>query len=81
MLVMYILMMLTGVIIGVFLDRLIPSKEERIEKEYVKALKDVIEEDLQKNVKKKNSNKIWRINENRRWIKIQITYGCHKKNF
>ena len=41
-----------------FLDRLIPSKEERIEKEYVKVLKDVIEEDLQKNVKKKNSNKI-----------------------
>ena len=81
MLVMYILMMLTGVIIGVFLDRLIPTKEERIEKEYVKVFKNVIEDDLQKNVKKKNSNKIWRINENRRGIKIQITYGCHKKNF
>lgn len=58
MVVMFILMILIGVIIGIFLDRLIPSKEERIEKEYVKALKDVIEEDLQKNVKKKNSNKI-----------------------
>ena len=58
MVVMFILMILVGVIIGIFLDRLIPSKEERIEKEYVKALKDVIEEDLQKNVKKKNSNKI-----------------------
>lgn len=58
MLVMYILMMLTGVIIGVFLDRLIPTKEERIEKEYVKVIKNVIEDDLQKNVKKKNSNKI-----------------------
>lgn len=58
MLVMYILMMLTGVIIGVFLDRLIPTKEERIEKEYVKVFKNVIEDDLQKNVKKKNSNKI-----------------------
>ena len=58
MVVMFILMMLIGTIIGVFLDRLIPSKEERIEKEYVKVLKNVIEEDLQKNVKKKNSNKI-----------------------
>ena len=58
MVVMFILMILIGVIIGIFLDRLIPSKEERIEKEYVKALKDVIEEDLQKNVKKKNSNKL-----------------------
>ena len=58
MVVMFILMMLIGVIIGVFLDRLIPSKEERIKKEYVKVLKNVIEEDLQKNVKKKNSNKI-----------------------
>ena len=58
MVVMFILMILIGVIIGIFLDRLIPSKEERIEKEYVKALKDVIEEDLLKNVKKKNSNKI-----------------------
>lgn len=58
MVVMFILMMLIGVIIGVFLDRLIPSKEERIEKEYVQVLKNVIEEDLQKNVKKKNSNKI-----------------------
>ena len=51
-------MILIGIIIGIFLDRLIPSKEERIEKEYVKVLKDVIEEDLQKNAKKKNSNKI-----------------------
>ena len=53
MVVMFILMMLIGVIIGIFLDRLIPSKEERIEKEYVQVLKNVIEEDLQKNVKKK----------------------------
>ena len=80
MVVMFILMMLIGVIIGIFLDRLIPSKEEWIEKEYVKVLKNVIEEDLQKNVKKKNSNKIWRINKNRRWFKIQITYRYYKKN-
>ena len=53
MVVMFILMILIGIIIGIFLDRLIPSKEERIEKEYVKVLKDVIEEDLQKNAKKK----------------------------
>lgn len=39
MVVMFILMMLIGIIIGIFLDRLIPSKEERIEKEYVKFLK------------------------------------------
>ena len=53
MVVMFILMMLIGLIIGVFLDRLISSKEERIEKEYVKVLKNIIEEDLQKNAKKR----------------------------
>lgn len=57
--IMFVLMMLIGIIIGIFLDRLIPSKEEKIEKEYIKVFKDAIEKDLeQETIKKKNSNKI-----------------------
>ena len=42
-------------IIGIFMDRLIPTKQEKIEKEYVKIFKDAVEKDLeQEKVKKKN---------------------------
>lgn len=52
--IMFVLMMLIGIIIGIFLDRLIPSKEEKIEKEYIKVFKDAIEKDLeQETIKKK----------------------------
>ena len=55
MIIIFILMILVGIIIGIFLDRIIPTRQEKIEKEYVKIFKDAVEKDLeQDNVKKKN---------------------------
>lgn len=55
MIIVFILMILIGIIIGIFMDRLIPTKQEKIEKEYVKVLKEAIEKDLeQETIKKKN---------------------------
>ena len=60
-----IIMVLIGIIIGVFMNRIIPTKQEKIEKEYVKIFKEAVEKDLeQNNVKKKNWNKISRIDIN-----------------
>lgn len=54
MIIVFVLMILVGIIIGIFMDRLIPTKQEKIEKEYVKIFKDAVEKDLeQEKVKKK----------------------------
>lgn len=53
MIIMFILMILIGIIIGIFMDRIIPTKQEQIEKEYVKVLKEAIEKDIEQEHKKK----------------------------
>ena len=48
-------MILIGIIIGIFMDRIIPTKQDKIEKEYVKIFKEAVKEDLEQDrVKKKN---------------------------
>lgn len=49
-------MIFIGIVIGIFLDRIIPTKEEKIEKEYIKVFKDAVEKDLEQGyeIKKKN---------------------------
>ena len=54
---MYVLLILIGILTGIFLDRIIPTKKDKIENEYVKIFRDAIEKDLEQDkVKKKNWN-------------------------
>lgn len=54
---LYVLLILVGILAGILLDRVIPTKRDKIENEYVKIFKEAIEKDLEQDkVKKKNSN-------------------------
>ena len=51
----YVLLIVIGILVGIFLDRVIPTKKDKIENEYVKIFKEAIEKDLEQDkVKKKN---------------------------
>ena len=51
----YVLLILIGILAGIFLDRIIPTKRDKIENEYVKIFRDAVEKDLEQDeVKKKN---------------------------
>lgn len=54
--ILIILMVAIGIIIGIFLDRLIPTKEEKIEKEYIKIFEKAVKEDLEQGYKVKKKN-------------------------
>ncbi len=52
---LYILLILIGILGGIVLDRVIPTKKDKIENEYVKIFREAIEKDLEQDkVKKKN---------------------------
>lgn len=50
----YVLLILIGILAGIFLDRIIPTKRDKIENEYVKIFRDAVEKDLEQDeIKKK----------------------------
>lgn len=80
--ILIILMIAIGIIIGIFLDRFIPTKEEKIEKEYIKIFEKAVKEDLEQGYKVKKRIRI-RYEEllklNDKDFKLQT--GITKENF